>query len=639
MCGICAWIDTRFHVRPRRLAAAIELLRHRGPDNRQVYLHDGREGRRYDAASSLPDRECLAGLAHSRLSIIDLDEGANQPMISEDGKRILVYNGEAYNYLELRAELETAGETFRTSSDTEVVLRLLEREGVDAMRKVNGMWALALLDMEKRVLTLSRDRFGKKPLFYHLGADGLVAASEFKSIFEIIGGPRKVNPAYLTAFLCGKRYPTLVDGETFYRDIREVPQGGYLTYDLDRKVCETGKNNAIEEWFDKPADMGILGSTIEDSVKLRLRSDVPVAVMVSGGVDSSLVAAHVAADPEAKRNTAFYTFPTDSDDIDHSRVLAKALGIDLVEVDGTMNAELADQYINDIVRSFEIPVNLKIVALPGYLMCRKMAADGIRVVLDGTGGDELLGGYPGFYTAALQNLRQRRMFFEALRMKLVVDKWERFDLSKGVRKWRQFFTRMVFPKRNWPEPTPMARARLLGRHGRVIGEEQALGLVHACFEREIMTSVTEMQRFELTRGLIPHYLFMTDQISMINSLETRSPLLDYRLAPYVDMPLRERFHAGFNKYRLRELLPPCVPDSIRWRQAKAGFAFSPEQYVKQTTVETVKAVRRSPLLNEMYDVPRVVDDWERNSGDGQLKTLVNHMYSVCALESVYELQL
>jgi asparagine synthase (glutamine-hydrolysing) len=642
MCGICVWINRQGRGRPELLARAIQRLRHRGPDNRNLFLWPGTgAGSVLDAGGPLPAEGFVAGLAHARLSIIDLDDASNQPMFSADGKRGIVFNGEVYNYLELRRELRQEGLEFRTAGDTEVLLGLLGRRGPDALRQVNGMWAFALLDLEERSLLLSRDRYGKKPLFYYVDDENLIAASEFKAIFailEALGRRRRVNPRYLTAFLAGKRYPTFDDGQTFYRDIREVPHGCSLRFDLERFDSLLLEQNRIGTWFDQPADMDALGPLIADAVNLRLRSDGPVAVMVSGGVDSTMVAAHVAGDPEARRNTAFYTFPTSEADLRHSRALAQALGITLVEVPAVREEEV-DACLGDLIRQFEIPVNLEIIALPGYLTCRRMAADGIRVVLDGTGGDEVLGGYPANYSLALDNLRRERRFWQALRMKLIVDSWEKKPLAKRLSRWLQFFGRMVLPKAGQALPTPLARAELLGGFGRSLGLDETLAVVGDCFARDAMTGVGDMQRFELERGLMPSYLYMTDQISMIHSLEMRSPLLDYRLAGYVNMPLREKFHDGFNKYRLRRLLPATVPDSVRWRRDKQGFAFMPRTRGRATDGDTLRDVRNSPLLNEIYDTPRLVSAWEARRGDRRLASLMNYMYSVCSLERLYDLGL
>lgn len=640
MCGICVWINRQGRGRSALLAQAIGRLRHRGPDNRNLFLWRGKgHGTVLDAEGPLPEEGFFAGLAHTRLSIIDLADASNQPMLSGDGKRAIIFNGEVYNYLELRRELQAQGAEFRTAGDTEVLLNLLERRGADALRQVNGMWAFALLDLDARTLLLSRDRYGKKPLFYYADDENFIAASEFKAIFAILeafGKKRRVNPHYLTAFLAGKRYPTFGDGQTFYQDIRQVPHGCSLRLGLERFDLQLLEHNRIGDWLDQEADMEAMGPLIADAVRLRLRSDVPVAVMVSGGVDSSTVAAHVAADPEARRNTAFYTFPTNDTDVRYSRTLAEALGISLVEVPAVREEEVG-ACLEELARQFEVPVNLDVIALPGYLTCRRMAADGIRVVLDGTGGDEVLGGYPNNYILALDNLRRERRFWRALGMKLLVDSWEKQPPAKRLSRWIQFFGRMVWPKAQWPASTPMAQAELLGANGRVLDQAETLAVVADCFAREVMTRVGDMQRFELERGLMPSYLFMVDQMSMTHSLEMRSPLLDFRLARYVNMPRRDKFRNGFNKYRLRRLLPAAVPDSVRWRQDKKGFAFSPGAHSRVTAEETIRAVRNSPILNRVYDMKPLIAAWENRRTDRRFTFLVNHMNSVCMLERMYDL--
>ena len=265
------------------LARMIDIQRHRGPDGEGSW--QGRIG--YHSV----------GLSHVRLAIIDLTEAGQQPMFSPDRKHAIVYNGEIYNYLELRAELEGMGVRFRTSSDTEVVLWALMTWGEQAPARFNGMWALAWTDLSSEKLMLSRDRFGVKPLYLHRGRDGLFFASEIKALLAGTGGRFAINTEAAGRFI--QQSLLDVSSETFFSGIEALPAGHNLLLDLQDRAA-LNRPEAKRYWFPPAQDETIdyplakriqaVGDLFEDAVRIRLRSDVPVGVLLSGGVDSSSIA-------------------------------------------------------------------------------------------------------------------------------------------------------------------------------------------------------------------------------------------------------------------------------------------------------------------------------------------------------------
>lgn len=638
MCGICVWASVGNEVDGDRLGQAVELMRHRGPDSRNVYLWTPNNTQRYrvDEKSGPETRGFRVGLGHSRLSIIDLCRENDQPFLSDDGSQALTYNGEIYNYLELKGEL--SGTQFRTRGDTEVLLRLLEREGLEAVRRLNGMWAFALFDAKKRRIMLSRDRYGKKPLFFHHGPDGFAAASEYKALFHILGGERRVNPDFVYGFLMGKRWPVLDDMASMYQGVSTLPAGCSMIYDIESNSLEIINNNRIDCFLQPDIDPADLAESMADdlasAVELRLRSDVPIGVMVSGGVDSTTVAAWAANSPQ-RANISFYTINVnDPDDLKYSRRVAEDLGVDLIQVRSDLDNDEMDEVLARITRQFEVPINASLVTLPGFLVCRKMAEDGVRVALDGTGGDEVLGGYPGYFLLALENCMRAQKVRQAFRLKRMVDKREDLRTHTTLSGWLRFFRRTAFPNRRPPEKMITdSRADLFTRHALCAGEERLRDIVAKSFGRDRMTDVIQMQLFDLMNGQMPHYLYITDQVSMLNSVETRSPLLDYRLAKYIRLPENEKIRDGFNKYQLRASLPPSISDDIRWRKSKAGFGLTPDRYFEEQRKRMVEEVRDSVVLRSLFNMDAMLEEIDSLKDKSHFKELVVHLHAVANLET------
>ncbi len=643
MCGICVWIHKRGKVDPRLLAVGTRQLQHRGPDSSNLCLWtpgDSFKTINLDC-EPLPSQGAYAvGLGHSRLSIIDLTDAANQPMLSSDGRYALAYNGEVYNYIEVRRELEAAGVRFRTTSDTEVLLTAISQQGMSALRDMNGMWALAFFDKHSKKLTLSRDRYGKKPLFYYQDQDQFIAASELKALFTILGRKRQVNPEFVYGFLMGKRWPVFDDHRSMYRDVFQLPPGSSLEFDLETHGFDIHHDNQIDDFLDVGFDPLQLREDIDSAVNLRLRSDVPVGVLVSGGVDSTAIAA-CAVESSERDNISFYTIDTnDHEDIVYARKLAQALDIKLIEVNARLDPVETFSCYKDILTQFEVPVYLRLVVLPGYLVMRKMAQDGVRVALDGTGGDEVLGGYPGYFHTAMENAMREQRWGHAFRLKRLVDQRPSLRTHPGLSGWLRFIRRTAFPGRRPPEKLITdSRAEMFARHGKRTVLEELVDVNEECFERDRYSDIDAFQRYDLVKGQMTAYLYINDQVSMAHSLEVRSPFMDYRLYKYLKMPLNLKFHKGYNKYLLRQSLPDSVPDDIRWRSAKAGFQLTPSGFVDYIGDEMEETVRASPLLADLFDINALLTEWEKCRDKSHFKELLEHLYSVALLESLVPMHL
>src|SRR5919197_326067 len=378
VCGICGIASSNGPADPERLARMSGTLVHRGPD----------------ADGALTDGP--VGLAARRLAIIDLEKG-DQPIANEDGSIHVVQNGEIYNYRELRADLERAGHRFRTHSDTEVLVHLYEQHGLDFARRLRGMFAVALWDAPRRRLVLARDRYGIKPLYYRATATGLEFASELRAL------PRsEIDLDALEAFLAFNSIPAPL---TIFRDTRKLPPGHLLVWNAGETRVERFARPAPAAAGELRTDDEVelveeLRARLRDSVRAHLVADVPVGVLLSGGVDSCTLAALAAEESGEPLRTFSIGFEERSfDELADARLVAAR--------DGTRHRELllrpdAAILLPALAEAFDEPF-ADSSALPTYLVS-ELAAEDVKVALSGEGGDELFGGY---YTYAADLLAQR----------------------------------------------------------------------------------------------------------------------------------------------------------------------------------------------------------------------------------------
>src|SRR6478736_2661622 len=545
MCGICGIASTRGTVDPSRLAAMSATLVQRGPDSDGAYL-DGR-----------------VGLAARRLAIIDLATG-DQPISNENGRITVVQNGELYNYRELRRELEQAGHRFSTSGDTEVLVHLYEEHGERFAERLRGMFAVALWDAERGRLVLARDPYGIKPLYYREAGGEIEFASELRAL------PRgEVDLDALDAFLAFNSVPGPL---TIFREVRKLQAGHVLTW-------ENGRSEIVR--YARPAPVPAdqvrgedeaelveeLRARLRDSVRAHLVSDVPVGVLLSGGVDSSVLAALAAEEASEPLRTFSIGFEERSfDELADARLVAERYGTQHRELVLRPDAALLLPALAD---AFDEPF-ADSSALPTYLVAQ-LAAEDVKVALSGEGGDELFGGY---YTYAASLLAERLGGVASILRPMV----ERLPAStrKASLDYRakRFVRAAPLPPlerhHGWKEIfSPDARAELTGRRTGF----DPVDLLRARFaETEGAELLARLQDVDLGTYLVDDLLVKTDRASMAHSLEARVPFLDPAVTNFAAaLPAKHRVHGLRKKVLLRKAVAPLVPKEIV-RGKKRGFS-------------------------------------------------------------------
>lgn len=552
MCGIAGTT----HSDVESLRSLTSLLGHRGPDDRGVWQeHSGG-----------------VGLAHTRLAIIDLSPGGHQPMISDCGRYTISYNGEIYNYRALRAELEAVGERFRSASDTEVLIRLLQREGLSALDKLAGMFAIAFFDRERRELLLCRDRFGKKPLVYAPLASGHLAfASEISALATVAGIDLSIDQTALSEYLACLYVPA---PRTIYAGVRKLSPGGWLRWRPGG--VETG------QWW-RPTVCGERDLSVEDAVDEllpilrravaeRLVGDVPVGCFLSGGVDSSIIAALMAE--ERRRAGAepvrTFTMAFSEDAYDESREAATvARHIGSAHTVLPSSARLAG-LLGDMVSSFGEPFGNPTALLVGELS--RKAREHVSVALVGDAGDEVFAGYPR-YRGGLVAARLRAVPHFVRRS--LIAPMARFipESSAGRHGWRrarEFLAATALDPASayasWVEYfAPEERQEMLGLASR---PDRPIARLYN--EATSHDPLDAMQETDLRSFLPGNVLAYADAMSMRHGLELRAPMLDHRLVEAVGrIAAATRFRHGpktLLKALGRRLLPSALID-----RPKRGF--------------------------------------------------------------------
>jgi asparagine synthase (glutamine-hydrolysing) len=554
MCGICGLASVDGASSPDRAAleAMSETMVHRGPDSDGVLV------------------EGPVGLAVRRLSIIDL-EGGDQPIGNEDRSIHVVQNGEIYNYRELRAELERRGHRFSSRSDTEVLVHLYEERGPRFVDELRGMFAVAVWDSRRRRLVLARDRFGIKPLYYRIAGATLSFASELKALFAQPGFQRQIDFDALEAYLAFNSIPAPL---TIFSGVRKLPAGHLLTWEGREPQLERYARPrpvpAAEVRPEGDEELAAeLRERLRDSVRAHLVADVPVGVLLSGGIDSSVLTALAASESAERVSTFSIGFEESSfDELSAARLVAEHYGTDHHEL--VLRPD-AVELLPRLVEAFDEPF-ADSSALPTYLVS-ELAAGTVKVAISGEGGDELFGGY---YTYVADQIAPR-LAPAAKALRGVVERLPSSSAKASLDyKAKRFVRGAHLPPLErhhaWKEIfSDDARAELVAR--RRHGISDPLDLYRARYgETEGAEPLARLQDLDLGIYLVDDLLVKTDRASMAHSLEARVPFCDPAVAELaLALPTAKKVRGFAKKRLLRRAVAPLLPRSIV-RARKRGFS-------------------------------------------------------------------
>jgi asparagine synthase (glutamine-hydrolysing) len=579
MCGIAGILDARpGQDYARALRAMTDAQAHRGPDGEGQWRDD------------------TAWLGHRRLAILDLTPTGHQPMTNEDQTLWLVFNGEIYNYRELAVELRAAGHAFRSTCDTEVILHAYEQWGEACVERFNGMWAFALWDTTRRRLFASRDRMGIKPFHYAEVEGRLLFASEAKALLASGLVAARPEPAVLAGYLADGYVDS--DERTFFAGLRQLLPGHCLSWEAGRVTVRPHWPSAsFAAQAGEPATLSAdeLRALLQDAVALRLRSDVPVGTCLSGGMDSStiLALAHAVASQSASAfnyhsfTATFANFA--QDESAYVRTLAERFRCQPHYV--TMSGEDLRRDLPALTRAQEIPVPTGSLYAQWQVMA-EAHRQGLKVLLDGQGGDEVFAGYPLYFPAAAADLLtagRPGACAEVLRSLHRDHRFSRrsaalylaFNLLPGA--W-QAGVRHRTRRPALPLGPALAAARPAKQFLPALGLRTRLGRV----------------QWQMLRAWqLPALLHFEDRSSMAFSIETRLPLLDYRVVELgLRLPVAAKVAGGQGKAILRQAMRGLVPDVIIDRRDKIGFAAPDRQWEQGPLGDYLRELAASATLRD-----------------------------------------
>lgn len=568
----------------RRLCAAHRSIRHRGPDGEGVLLlsADG-VARRFDNFETVPsDAAATLGLAFRRLRILDLTEAAAQPMASADGAIWLVFNGEIYNFAELRTELAAGGYSFRSTGDTEVILAAYQRWGTDCFDRLDGMWAIVILDLVNRKLVGSRDRFGIKPLYWSTAGDRLLLASEAKQIVAALGGRPRANQALVTKYLQGARLPNLY--ETFFEGIHAVPAAHWFEAPLGERPAtptfhcywQLPPSSTIHTPLPSlPYSEAIdeIEDALQHAVATHSVADVRVGSLLSGGLDSSIVTAMFARqrpDPRFEKPTFSFGFRdgfADVSELPYSDAVARATG--LPNFDVGFDAKWILEHIDRVVQVMEEP-SLAPAALAQHRIFELCRAHDVTVVLDGQGADEIFGGYLYHERLFVLDRLHRHRWKEALsELNAISVRDGRSEAALVIEYlgiWFKSKVRRHLRTHPWLANVEARQADLQAYADR--------GFDPSAFYRQIY--------WDIKWGNVRLILDYADKNAMSWSVEARVPYFDRRLVELaMSLPDTYKVFAGERKRVLRDVGRRFLPPEVTERKTRMGFAVPTESFVSQ----------------------------------------------------------
>ena len=571
MCGISGIINkNNKSVEELLIHQMTDIIAHRGPDSSGSYLYKN------------------IAFGHRRLSILDLSSSGHQPMKYLDDL-VITYNGEIYNFIEIREELIQKGYIFDSNSDTEVILKAYHCWGKTCVNYFNGMWAFSILDIKQKIVFCSRDRFGVKPFYYIENNDLFSFGSEISQLLPFLPNRilnKKVALDYLISGI------EECSNETFFKDIYLLKGGHNLVFDLQTNSYEIERYYNLKLSAQKNTSVDDYIQELKRSITLRLRSDVKVGTCLSGGIDSSTISSF-ASTIYQNSNEKFMAIHAKSseyktDESEFAKIVSKIANINLNFVEPSYSDFKSN--ILSIIKIQQEPFGSLSIIMQ-YFVFKKAKELGCIVMLDGQGGDETLLGYERYYPAIVKSKKG----IAKLKALLQSSKNSRLSLIDTI-KYQYYFSNYKLRLKRLKYKNSFYKSEIINEY-----ESEELRIIS-----ESYNDISILQKNEIVSSQLPHLLKYEDRNSMANSIESRLPFLDYIL---VELSLNTnnslKIKDGWTKFILRKAAETILPKEIVWRKAKLGFNAPEKTWTKEFENEMIKEIQQSEILNNFIDFKKL----------------------------------
>lgn len=571
MCGISGIINkNNKSVEELLILHMTNIIAHRGPDSSGSYLYKN------------------IAFGHRRLSILDLSSSGHQPMKYLDDL-VITYNGEIYNFIEIREELIQKGYIFDSNSDTEVILKAYHCWGKTCVNYFNGMWSFSILDIKQKIVFCSRDRFGVKPFYYIENNDLFSFGSEISQLLPFLPNRilnKKVALDYLISGI------EECSNETFFKDIYLLKGGHNLVFDLQTNSYEIERYYNLKLSDQKNTSVDDYIQELKRSITLRLRSDVKVGTCLSGGIDSSTISSFASTIYQNSNEKLMAIHAKSSeyktDESEFAKIVSKIANINLNFVEPSYSDFKSN--ILSIIKIQQEPFGSLSIIMQ-YFVFKKAKELGCIVMLDGQGGDETLLGYERYYPAIVKSKKG----IAKLKALLQSSKNSRLSLLDTI-KYQYYFSNYKLRLKRLKFKNSFYKSEIINEY-----ESEELRIIS-----ESYNDISILQKNEIVSSQLPHLLKYEDRNSMANSIESRLPFLDYKL---VELSLNTnnslKIKDGWTKFILRKAAETILPKEIVWRKAKLGFNAPEKTWTKEFENEMIKEIQQSEILNNFIDFKKL----------------------------------
>jgi len=568
MCGILGISAKKDIDYTSYVHSGLQIIGHRGPESKGIFQHQ------------------QTYLGHRRLKIIDTSDCANQPMTSQCERYIIIFNGEIYNFLELKQALKQLGYTFQTASDTEVILQAYRHWGESCVDKFNGIWAFSILDRTTNKLFLSRDRFGVKPLYHCSSSNFFAFSSEIKALLPLFNTVKENEQRVIEFLIYGKSEDA---SSTFFDDIYKLPGGHNLIYDINTQqfelkryytLCQQANHLSPQQTLNKTAEL------IQNSINYQIRSDVPIGVSLSGGLDSSAITQLVSK----KINSSLSAFTAISEDSQNSELPYAKSVVDSTNtnwIQAKPNYNEFVSHLDDVVYTQEEPFSTASIIMQYFLM-KQVNESHIKVILDGQGADEIFLGYERY--VILEIIRSLHLV-GCIHLIKNIKKYMANNSNLSIKKLVYYSLGSAFPR--------MRQQYMNYRMGNYLSSDIAFQSDYIYnYAQNCKKSCFDLQKLEIEQTNLPALLRFADKNSMRFSVEDRVPFLDHQLVEFcVSLPLNEKIADGWSKWQLRKNFDKKLPDGITWRKNKIGYEAPEKTWISRHRPVMRSAIIDSNLLN------------------------------------------